>query len=203
MRRMLHLWLSVAGIALCGRCWAASTNESDRTTYDAFAIIHERNIFDPNRSAHRQPSPDDHPEPVAAAPVETFALVGTMSYAKGTFAFFSGSTPDYQKVLRREDEIAGFRIADIAADAVTLATSNDTVVVRVGSGLQHDRTAGWMPASGEIAAPQLEPEGEAVASSPQSADQPAAQPSQPARDSAEGDSEVLKKLMQKREQELQ
>ncbi len=190
MKPLRHLWFFLAGIALCGRCPAASTNESARTDDAAFAIIYERNIFDPNRTAQHEPSPDDHPEPVAAAPAETFALVGTMSYAKGTFAFFSGSAPDYQKVLRREDEIAGFRITDIASDAVTLATSNSTVVVRVGSGMQQDRLAGWTPVSGEIAAPQ-------------SSEQPAEAAPQPEHDPAASDTDVLKKLMQKREQELQ
>jgi len=36
-----------------------------------------------------------------------------LSYEKGLFAFFDGSSPDYRKVLKEEDTIAVFKIAEI------------------------------------------------------------------------------------------
>ena len=38
----------------------------------------------------------------AARIVDSFSFVGTMSYAKGTFAFFDGTSPDFRKVLELE-----------------------------------------------------------------------------------------------------
>ena len=110
-----------------------------------------------------------------------------MTYEKGTFAFFSGASTNYQKVLQRDGEIAGFKIASITPDAVTLATSNSTVIVRVGSQMQCDRVAGWTQA--QYATTQM-------------VDQATAPVVPPATDSAGSSSDILKKLMQKREQEL-
>jgi len=186
MRCELFLWISVLGIVACGRCLAAPTNVLSKTDYAFFATIPERNIFNPIRLPHREP-PTNHVETVVAAPTDAFALVGTMTYEKGTFAFFSGASTNYQKVLQRDGEIAGFKIASITPDAVTLATSNSTVIVRVGSQMQCDRVAGWTQA--QYATTQM-------------VDQATAPVVPPATDSAGSSSDILKKLMQKREQEL-
>src|SRR5262245_38315845 len=53
----------------------------------AFRIVSERNIFNANRSGGTVRSTSSR-RPVR---VETFALVGTMAYEKGVFAFFEGS----------------------------------------------------------------------------------------------------------------
>ena len=45
--------------------------------------------------------------------IDFFVLVGTMSYEKGFFAFFDGSHSDYKRVLKREETIAGFKVAAI------------------------------------------------------------------------------------------
>src|SRR4030095_1989792 len=62
---------------------ASETNTVHRSDYASFKIIHERNIFNANRSRRRE-GPGERTRP---AKVETFSLVGTMSYAKGDFAF--------------------------------------------------------------------------------------------------------------------
>jgi len=35
-----------------------------------------------------------------------------MSYEKGPFAFFEGSSSEFQKVLKQDDTIAGFKIGE-------------------------------------------------------------------------------------------
>jgi hypothetical protein len=91
----------------------SATNALLNLDYAAFKIINTLNIFDPNR----RPSgaPVEH-EP----PSEYFGLVGTMTYEKGTFAFFSGSGSKYEKVLKVSDSIAGYKVADIDANSVKL-----------------------------------------------------------------------------------
>src|SRR5689334_19659407 len=73
---------------------AQTNNNNSAPTYDSFNIISQRNIFDPNRrgiQAWHAPAPSHNPD--------IFTLVGTMSYAKGKFAFFDGTKSDYKKVL--------------------------------------------------------------------------------------------------------
>jgi hypothetical protein len=91
----------------------SATNALLNLDYAAFKIINTLNIFDPNR----KPS---GPSVRTETPSEYFGLVGTMTYEKGTFAFFSGSGSKYEKVLKVSDSIAGYKIANIDSDSVKL-----------------------------------------------------------------------------------
>ncbi len=42
-----------------------------------------------------------------------------MSYAKGNFAFFDGTSPDFRKVLELEGSIADFKVIAITPKSVT------------------------------------------------------------------------------------
>ena len=163
---------------------AAPTNLPAKAEYAFFSVVPDRNIFNPNRYPHRAKA--GRTEPAHATTPDAFTLVGTMSYGKGTFAFFAGSTAEYQKVLARDGEIAGFRLAAIQPNAVLLTVSNNTIQIPVGAQLRRDEEEGW----------QLVPE---------AGTQPVERAEAPAEaEDAGGDpGDVLKKLMQKREQELQ
>ena len=52
-------------------------------------------------------------------------LVGTMTYEKGTFAFFDGSSSEYRKALKRAGIIAGYKLTSIAANSVELASGTN------------------------------------------------------------------------------
>ena len=187
MNQKRHLWILVLVMVVCGRCFAASTNAPAKTDYAYFMPIPERNIFNPNRRTHDVRT--NQTETVSTPLTDVFALVGTMTYEKGTFAFFSGPKADYQKVLQRNGEIAGFKLMAITPDAVTLATSNSTIEVQVGAQLLLDAATGWRLV-------------------PNTLTQATYQVTAPALPSSVGDvggpvSDVLKKMMQKREQELQ
>jgi hypothetical protein len=70
---------------------AEETNAPSRSDYTSFRIIAERNIFNPNRSG-RAGRNATRREPEKRKRVESFALVGTLSYEKGQFAFFDGAS---------------------------------------------------------------------------------------------------------------
>ena len=92
----------VAAIFLIAGSFAASaqdTNATARTDYQFFSVIADRNIFDPNRYAHATGS---RPAESSGPRTPGFALVGTMSYRKGTYAFFDGTSAEYRKVLERD-----------------------------------------------------------------------------------------------------
>jgi hypothetical protein len=130
------------GIVLCA--WNAvaqtNTNADNGLSFDSFKIITQRNIFDPNRSRgfarHDRPS-------VSHPVVESLDLVGTMSYPKGKFAFFSGSSSEYKKVLEPGAGIAGYTVKDITPTAVTLAANGKEFEMKVGAELRNEAGAGW------------------------------------------------------------
>jgi hypothetical protein len=118
---------------------AQQTNNDSGPTYDSFNIISQRNIFDPNRRGIRPPR--NYTEPHNQ---DVLALVGTMSYPKGKFAFFDGTKTDYKKVLEPGASIAGYTIKDITPKDVTLAANGKDLTLKVGSQMRKEGS-NWKP----------------------------------------------------------
>ena len=154
--------------------------------FSAFKIISDRNIFDPNRSPRRTGGP-----PRRAKTVESVTLVGIMSYGKGDFAFFNGTSSDYKKVLKPSDTIAGYKLASISANSVKLASGEKQVELKIGSQLRREEEGEWT----------LSTQSEPLATGSPATSASTAKSAPPAAASDGADSEVLKRLMQRREQE--
>jgi len=187
----MNLKLTFIGLALMAGFAAAAqeTNPVAQTGYAAFRIISERNIFDQYRVAGR------HETGWRAATTtewlgDAFSLVGTMSYAKGDFAFFKGTNSEYRRVVRPEGAIAGYKVTEITPQSVKLESGGQTVEMKVGTEMRRNDDGGWqLVAASELPAAA---DGRAVAS-----------PTEQARSSSDGQaSDVLEKLRQQREQEL-
>ena len=118
---------------------AQSTNAS-RLDYSLFRVVADRNIFNPRRSPRYVPSERTRRTYTRA---DSFGLVGTMNYEKGLFAFFDGSSPDYRKVLKQDDTIAGFKVAAIEPSYVKLASPTNQVELHVGMQLRHGDDGEW------------------------------------------------------------
>jgi hypothetical protein len=116
------------------------TDAADPLSYPAFKLLVERNIFNTRRSARYVPSDRPRERP---SRTESFALVGVMSYEKGPFAFFEGSRSDYQKVLKKDDTIAGFKVAEIEPSAVKLTSPTNEVELHVGMQLRREDEGEW------------------------------------------------------------
>ena len=120
----------------------ATTTSAPRATtkdFSEFRIIAERNIFDPNRQPYRtrrEPAPRPRN-------IESFALVGVMSYDKGTFAFFDGTNPSYKKVLKQNDRIAGYTVSGIEPNSVKLTSGSNQVDLRIGMQLRRADEGAW------------------------------------------------------------
>ena len=165
----------------------SATNESQGTDYSSFQIIPERNIFNPDRYPHTS---HYHSE---SHTVPTFSLTGTMSYRKGMFAFFNGTSDDYRKALQKGGTIAGYTVAKIDFDGVQLQASGKTIDMKVGAAMQREGDAwelaasgGWDETGGTETAAGNQSTGETSTNLPSSGEQ----------------NDVLKRLMEKREQEL-
>ncbi len=109
-----------------------------RPDYANFQVILQRNIFDPNRSPRRTSGPSA-PTKVS----DSFGLVGVMSYDKGTFAFFDGTSSDYRKALKLEDTIAGYKLTNIDPSSVKLQAGTNEVELRVGMQMRHEEDGHW------------------------------------------------------------
>ena len=153
----------------------------------SFRLIWERNIFNPNRSPGRDNSRiASSPRDSGSRPgrTESFALVGTMSYEKGSFAFFESSSYQYQKVLETSNTIAGYTIAAITPTHVKLESTNGQAIeLPVGMQMKKEDEGEW-----------------SVSERPPSAAGYGRSSVSTSGSGAEA-SEVLKRLMQKRAQE--
>jgi hypothetical protein len=175
----------LGGVVIAAGVSASETNSAARFDFPSFRIIAERNIFDPNRSG-RSGRPVQRTDSERRVASETFALLGTMSYEKGRFAFFDGSGSQYRKVLQPADTIAGFKITEVAPTCVKLETTNGQILeLCVGMQMKHREEEGWLLA------------GSAETSSGGSTSGGASSSSAGASESEE----VLKKLMAQRAQE--
>lgn len=159
--------------------------------YSAFKIIVDRNIFDPNRYPHRAGEPR-----VRSAPktVDSLSLVGTMSYEKGWFAFFDGSSSEYKKVLKLTDTIAGYKVAEIEPDAVKLVVGTNRLELKVGVQMRREDEGAWLVTgqSGSYLASPTTTSTNAVAATASAG---------PDAASSAAESDIIKRLMQKRQQE--
>lgn len=179
--------LGVLAIAVCfcaPALRAQSTNSDAGPNYDSFSIISQRNIFNPNRRRFEPWRP-----PQQQQRVDEFTLVGTMSYAKGKFAFFDGSRSDYRKVLEPGASIAGYTVKDVTPKTVTLASNGKEVEMSVGSQMRNEGPNDW----------KLSTQRDAPPSTDSNADSHAAF-TPPAGTSA-AETDILKAMAERRKQE--
>jgi hypothetical protein len=162
------------------------TNGPAQLNYAAFKIISDRNIFDTTRSSRSAQNRRNSQRP---ARTDTLTWVGVLSSEKGTFAFFDGSSSEFRKVLETGKSVAGHKITSINPQSVTLTTTNNTIELRVGSQMRRE-DGDWRVAGGSGSAAALQASTTAESGEPSSSA------------SADDESDVVKKLMRLREQEL-
>lgn len=192
-----QLIIAGIGLALAHGAFAAETNspapaESSRTDYVSFRMIAERNIFNPHRRKgvpNRPPPTRTEPERIVRS--DRFALLGTMSYEKGRYAFFDGSSSEFRKVAKPDDLIAGFKIAEVAPTCVKLVLTNGQLLeLCVGMQMKKSESEDWQLA------------GKADAAEGTSRRYSSGSSSSSSSSSAAPESEdVLKRLLEKRSQE--
>jgi hypothetical protein len=179
MRFLIVILLSIAAWPLR----AQSTNPPSKIDFQSFQIISQRNIFDPNRSARggrREPR-----ESTRGTKTDSFALVGTMLYEKGKFAFFDGTSSDYRKVASPSDKIAGYTVTDIEPNLVKLETNGQVVQIAVGQQMRRQDEGEWKLSSTRE---NFETQSSNSAASTESSGTAA----------AGNDDEIVRRLMQKR-----
>ena len=115
-----------------------------------------------------------------------------MSYEKGYFAFFDGSSSEYRRALQTSDTIAGFTVATVSPQQVMLqSTNHGDIALPLGMQLQRFDEGKW----------ELAPRVDSSSTGRPSSSSNSMSSGLAGTASGEGGEEVLKRLMQQREQE--
>jgi hypothetical protein len=117
-----------------------------------------------------------------------------MAYEKGTIAFFDGTSSEYKKALKLTEKIAGYTVANIAPNGVKLASGTNEVDLSVGAQLRREEGGPWLLAG------QGGPYADTPAATSASTAAPATAAASEAAPSGP-DSDILKKLMERRQKE--
>ena len=141
--RAVWMWVLSAVLGFgAASAWAQPSNAPARLSYDAYRVISDRNIFNPNRfarSSGRTRSDSSRP----ASRVESFTLVGLMQYEKGVFAFFDGTSPNYRKTLEADGAISEFKITGIDPKQVKLVSGTNEFTLHVGVQVRREDEGDW------------------------------------------------------------
>ncbi len=114
-----------------------------RPTYDTFRLVHTRNVFDPDRRPVR---------PVSTGPAlvttraDYAALTGTLLSAEKSYAFFSGSRSEFNRVLTVREKIANATITGITSANIEIERDGKRTTIAVGQTVPFDnQTAPGLP----------------------------------------------------------
>jgi hypothetical protein len=129
--------LAAMALALGFPLLAQQASQINPNDFSAFKIITDRNIFDPNRRPRIAAQQAEQPI------VDSFSLAGTMSYEKGLFAVFDGTSSDYHRVLEPGGSIAGYLVGEIRQDAVKLSSGTNELDLTVGMQMRRNEDGRW------------------------------------------------------------
>ena len=137
-----RIW-AIAALTVVGT-FSGSAQQSNRAPakdFSAFQIINDRNIFDPNRRPRVQQGQRSAPR--VQQIVDSFSLVGTMSYSNLLLAFFDGTSSEYRKSLEVGGKIAGYSAMAITYNTVTLKSGTNEIVLKVGMQMRRSEDGSW------------------------------------------------------------
>ena len=184
---------SLLGVFVAGMILSVSNGAEDTNAYPAlnsFRIIQTRNIFDPNRRGGYVPNQTNH---TPTRRLDAFQLVGTMSYSKGRFAFFDGSDSKYKKVVEPGGNIIGYTVKDVKQGSVTLAAGGKEFEMKIGAQMRNPGNNKW-ELSGHIIEDQTNDD--------TNGDSAAVESSAPPAGGNPQMNDILKQMMERRQQEL-
>jgi hypothetical protein len=199
-------WRSSFGSA--SRSKSGGTNsapEIPKTDYAYFKVVNDRNIFNPGRQPNRPDRPSSR-EVKRTPKVDAFSLVGTLRYEKGDMAFFDGSSSDYRKAHKAGDTIAGYKVLSISDSTVRIEAQGKVTQLKIGSQMRREDDGEWMFAEGPYAGGITGSSGSGGSTSSGSGESSTGSASASTGSSGSGGGgsadEILKRLLQKREQEM-
>lgn len=179
---------------------AAATPEPVKDIgYAVYRMVRLKNIFDPDRRPMPAEGGPVKPTPVMAAGNRNsyLTLTGTMVTETKRLAFFSGSTSDYNKVVKAHDKIGDLVVETISTTHVDLKRGEEPVTLAVGKQLTIARPGAGGENVSAAPAAAVETASPAAQNSVTSATPPApAQVGDPL-----DPKEIMRKMMERRQKE--
>ncbi len=109
-------------------------------SFESFKAIPDRNIFNTRRSVRQVEAPPVQRREVI---VESFALLGTLDYPKGSVAFFEGSSAGFRKAVKVDESIGGCKVTAIEPALVMLEANGKPVSLPIGYMLRREDDGDW------------------------------------------------------------
>lgn len=209
---VFFLWICLAAPVFAEE---AKDESSPKAGLDEFKLIWERNIFNPDR---KKPLSDSEiVRPPAAPQIDQFTLVGAMITETESFAFFDGSESAFRSVFKKGDQIAGYTIQEIRSDGVVLTQNDQPIDMPVGKAMERQDQGEWKVVEGARIARSgsrsssdsrgsRSPSGSSKRSDNalrSGADSKKDTSSTGDESGSDSQSDILKRLMEKRKQEMQ
>ncbi|MHB8520835.1 MAG: hypothetical protein ACYDH9_08750 [Limisphaerales bacterium] len=164
------------------------SNTPPANSLEAFKLITQRNIFDPNRRAGQSSaSGSTRIDPAVLAKAEGFSLYGVGIDGDVPTAFFDGTESKYHRMLQASNTIADYQIVKIAFDHVELQAGTNQLKLPIGMQMKKVPGGDWQLIAGSVTSAS-DAKSESSSNGPSSTDSAA--------------DAILKRLMQQREQEL-
>lgn len=158
-------------------------------SFDAFRLISDRNVFNPNRSGRRDRGSEER-----APRLDVISLVGTMESDKGLRAFFDGSDSSFRKARRVGESVDKFKVTQIAPNVVDLERDGKPLSMRVGQQLRRPEGGDWNLIGEDVVLREAQAQAASEAASKIDPLAPVAIPA--------GASDTLRKLMEARNKQL-
>lgn len=140
-RKRRALMRAVLFALACAVSITTATSAPSKPDYSAFSVIPKRNIFNTKRSPEYVPSGRTNSLRIVRS--EYLALTGTMRDEKGPLAFFDGSLSDYHRVVKPNENIAGFKVAEIEHAYVKLKNGTNELMLPVNMQLSREEQGEW------------------------------------------------------------
>ena len=159
---------------------------------ESFQILTEKNIFNPNRIGRTRATVPEKPPRV-----DEISLVGTMESKSGVVAFFDSPDAAFRKSVRAGEAVGDFTVREINADGVELTRADKPLKLRVAQQLRRAEGGDWTVIT-IVPPPQPSGSGGAYQTPEERRAAEAAAASAIPADA----SEVLRRLLKKREKQL-
>jgi hypothetical protein len=141
--------IAAAGsLSAVGQSTNAPAAAPARMTFDAFRMVSDRNIFNPNRYARSSGRTAPRTSSQPAARVESISLVGVLAYDKGYYAFFDGTSSAYKQAIQTGGTIGQYHVTQVAPELVRLVVGTNTFDLKVGMQMRREDEGEWFLSEG-------------------------------------------------------
>jgi len=173
-----------------------------------FDILHMRNIFDPNRKPYRSPRKRQDPKPEPQ--IDAFTVIGLMAYAGRQIAVLSGSSSEYSGAFKLNDQVDNLKLISLTDKAVSFAEGEATFSVDIGTSLRRADGGAWKESSERVSSTsrsgssrsQYSSRGTTRSDENTDSAKESEDKAGEAGDSEDSAAELLRKMMERRRQEV-